>query len=66
MRWIDLHMHTSASSDGEYSPETLMSQCSEAGLKVVAVSEEAVLEQQIYTGLLKHMGWQERSLSDED
>ncbi|MCH4166723.1 MAG: PHP domain-containing protein [Megasphaera sp.] len=37
--WLDLHMHTKYSMDGEFEPENLMEQCAAAGLKAVAVSD---------------------------
>lgn len=36
---IDLHMHSSYSDDGEFSPEQLVRQCAEAGVKVMAISD---------------------------
>lgn len=37
MNWLDLHMHSVISDDGEFEPEKLMDMCREAGLKTVAL-----------------------------
>lgn len=37
--WIDLHMHSNISNDGDFTPAELMKKCSEAGLKVIAVAD---------------------------
>ena len=37
--WLDLHMHSNRSNDGEFSPEQLMEVCSKAHLKTVAVTD---------------------------
>lgn len=37
--WLDLHMHTKYSMDGEFDPVVLMQQCAAAGLKAVAVTD---------------------------
>ena len=37
--WLDLHMHSNSSNDGEFSPEQLMGVCSTANLKTVAVTD---------------------------
>ena len=39
MRTIDLHMHSSASLDGEYEPEELLRLCRESNLEYVAVTD---------------------------
>ena len=39
MAIVDLHMHTSFSIDGDYSPEELLSLASKAGLKAIAVTD---------------------------
>ncbi|GKH30729.1 PHP domain-containing protein [Muricomes sp. OA1] len=39
MNWLDLHMHSVISDDGEFEPEKLMDMCREAGLKTVAVAD---------------------------
>lgn len=39
MSWLDLHMHSEASLDGEYSPGQLARLCHEKGLKVAALSD---------------------------
>ncbi|KMO87884.1 histidinol phosphatase [Megasphaera cerevisiae DSM 20462] len=42
--WLDLHMHTKYSMDGEFEPSDLMNQCAAAGLKAVAVSDHDSVE----------------------
>lgn len=37
--WLDLHMHSCISDDGENTPEELMDLCADAGLKVVALAD---------------------------
>lgn len=37
--WLDLHMHTCCSMDGEFDPADLMQQCADAGLRAVAVTD---------------------------
>lgn len=37
--WLDLHMHSNYSIDGEFTPEELMEKCAEAGLKVAALAD---------------------------
>jgi len=39
MNKIDLHMHTTISNDGTYSPETIIQMCHEAGLEIVAIAD---------------------------
>ena len=39
MSWLDLHMHSEVSLDGEYSPKQLAGLCHETGLKVAALSD---------------------------
>ena len=41
MNWLDLHMHSVISDDGEFEPEKLMDMCREAGLKTVAVADHS-------------------------
>ena len=36
---IDLHMHTHISSDGDFSPEELLRQVNESGLKIIAIAD---------------------------
>lgn len=36
---VDLHMHSYFSSDGEFAPEQLMTDCAAAGLKLVALTD---------------------------
>jgi len=38
-KWLDLHMHSSYSTDGEIIPAALMSACAAAGLKTVALTD---------------------------
>ena len=37
--YIDLHMHSFYSDDGQYSEEELISKCNDAGLKIVAIAD---------------------------
>ena len=37
--WLDLHMHTKYSMDGEFEPADLMRQCADAGLRAAAVTD---------------------------
>lgn len=39
MGWLDLHMHSNVSNDGEFSPKKLMELCFNAALKVVALTD---------------------------
>jgi predicted metal-dependent phosphoesterase TrpH len=39
MSWLDLHMHSSISNDGEFTPQQLMQLCSKAGLEAVALAD---------------------------
>lgn len=39
MSWLDLHMHSVISDDGEFEPEKLMEMCREAGLKTAAIAD---------------------------
>ena len=39
MSWLDLHMHSSYSNDGEFSPRELMELCFNGGIKVAAVAD---------------------------
>lgn len=39
MSWLDLHMHTFISNDGEFMPDELMELCGRAGLKTVAIAD---------------------------
>jgi len=39
MNKIDLHMHTTISNDGTYSPETIIQMCHEAGLEIAAIAD---------------------------
>ena len=39
MSWLDLHMHSSYSNDGEFSPRVLMKLCFKAGIKVAALAD---------------------------
>ena len=39
MTSIDLHMHSSISIDGEFTPETLMAKCHEKGLSFVSLTD---------------------------
>ncbi len=37
--YIDLHMHSKYSDDGEFTPESLVEQCHKAGIKVMAIAD---------------------------
>lgn len=39
MCWLDLHMHSNISNDGEFSPKQLMELCSDSSIKVVALTD---------------------------
>lgn len=39
MSWLDLHMHSNYSDDGEFSPEELMSICRENGVRTAALAD---------------------------
>lgn len=36
---VDLHMHSSYSDDGEYSPQELVRKCFDAGIRVMSVTD---------------------------
>lgn len=37
--WLDLHMHSAVSNDGEFTPEQLMQKCFEKKLRVVSLAD---------------------------
>ena len=37
--WLDLHMHTKYSMDGQFAPDDLMRQCADAKVQAVAVTD---------------------------
>lgn len=37
--WLDLHMHTKYSMDGQFDPADLMRQCADAKVQAVAVTD---------------------------
>ena len=37
--WLDLHMHSNCSNDGEFSPAVLVEKCARAGLKTIALTD---------------------------
>lgn len=39
MGWLDLHLHSAFSNDGEYSPRELMLLCQHSGVKVAALAD---------------------------
>lgn len=39
MSWLDLHMHSQISLDGEFTPERLAEICRDSGIKVAALSD---------------------------
>lgn len=38
-KWIDLHMHSRYSDDGQFSPKELVEQCREHGVKIMAIAD---------------------------
>lgn len=38
-RYIDLHMHSKYSDDGEFTPTQLVEQCHEAGIRIMAIAD---------------------------
>lgn len=38
-KYIDLHMHSKYSDDGEFTPTQLVEQCHKAGIKVMAIAD---------------------------
>jgi len=39
MGWLDLHIHSNVSNDGEFSPKELMELCAQSAIKVVALAD---------------------------
>lgn len=39
MSWLDLHMHSSHSDDGEFAPEALMDRCLQMGVRTAAIAD---------------------------
>ncbi|MTI96951.1 MAG: PHP domain-containing protein [Firmicutes bacterium] len=39
MGWLDLHLHSNCSDDGQYTPGELMTICSQSGVKTAAVTD---------------------------
>lgn len=39
MSWIDLHMHSICSNDGDYTPEEMVDKCQEAGIRIMAIAD---------------------------
>lgn len=39
MNWLDLHMHSNKSNDGELTPKELVKKCFESGLKVISLTD---------------------------
>ena len=37
--YIDLHMHSRYSDDGEFTPEQLVEECQAAGLRIMAITD---------------------------
>lgn len=52
MSWLDLHMHSNISNDGEFSPKQLIELCSDSSIKVVALADHnsvrGIEEAQLY------------------
>lgn len=44
MSWLDLHMHSVVSMDGEFTPEQLVSIAQQAGVKVMAISDHNITD----------------------
>lgn len=42
MSWLDLHMHSSESMDGEFSPEEVVSIAKKAGVMVMAICDHNI------------------------
>lgn len=38
-KYIDLHMHSKYSDDGEFTPKQLVEQCKEAGIEIMAIAD---------------------------
>ena len=38
-KYIDLHMHTDYSDDGEFSPEEIVEKCHDAGIRIMAIAD---------------------------
>ena len=39
MSWIDLHMHSVFSNDGDFTPEELVEKCQKAGIRLMAIAD---------------------------
>ena len=39
MSKIDLHIHSAASDDGEYTPQELVAMCTAQGMELIAVTD---------------------------
>lgn len=39
MSWVDLHLHSNCSGDGEFAPEALVQRCAAAGVRVAALAD---------------------------
>ena len=39
MSWLDLHLHSHYSDDGEFSPEALMDRCLKTGVRTAALAD---------------------------
>jgi len=37
--YIDLHMHSNYSDDGDFTPDDLVRQCKEAGIRVMSITD---------------------------
>lgn len=43
-QFIDLHMHTKYSDDGEYEPKVLVDMCHEAGISIMAIADHNTVQ----------------------
>ena len=39
MSWIDLHMHSICSNDGDFTPEQMVDKCRDAGIRIMAIAD---------------------------
>ncbi len=49
--YIDLHMHSKFSDDGDFTPESLVQQCYEAGIKVMAIADHNSIKANTYASV---------------
>lgn len=46
-KYIDLHMDTYYSDDGEFSPEEIVEKCHKAGIEIMAIADHNSVKLQI-------------------